>query len=66
MSERAETASEEGPGPAKAGRAEVEDDRGVDVAQILDMLARTPEERLEALRCFAGGLVELADAARRP
>ena len=43
-----------------------EPDDGVDVAQIQDMLRRTPEERLEALRGFAAGLVELIDAAKRP
>lgn len=40
------------------------DDDGVDVTLIREMLARTPQERLEALRGFAKGLVELANAAR--
>lgn len=37
---------------------------GVDVTLIHEMLQLTPLERLEALRGFARGLVELADAAR--
>lgn len=37
---------------------------GVDVTQILEMLARSPEERLAALESFVAGLMELRDAVR--
>ena len=48
---------------AEEGDADAED--GVDLAQIRDMLRRTPEQRLEALRGFTAGLIEMMDAAQR-
>ena len=41
-------------------------DDGVDVTLIVEMLERTPEERLAALEAFVAGLRELQDAVGKP